>query len=145
MKFGMRRTSPCLQHRYSVVVQDLSPYWIQCHLTKSKIAQETMNSLQKFMPPDQKPGMIHTDNSLAFKVCVGIATSQPHGDQKPTELPRTQSAGPGRYLCTSVSVRSGRKVVERNNGMLLLFAKQQHKLALMIFFSACFQRAQQAC
>ena len=50
-----------------------------------------MNNLQKFVPPDQKPGIIQTDNSLLVKTRVGITTTQPRTDQKPTELPNTQS------------------------------------------------------
>ena len=49
-----------------------------------------MESLQELVPPDQKPGIIDTDDSLDFmKTCVGITSSQLHTDQKPAELPKT--------------------------------------------------------
>ena len=39
--------------------------------------------------------IIHADNFLEFsalrRLLFGITTSQPHTDQKPTELPKTQS------------------------------------------------------
>ena len=47
------------QHRHAVVALDLYSYWIQSFPTKTKIAQETMNYLQKF-------GITHTENSLEF-------------------------------------------------------------------------------
>ena len=34
--------------------------------TRNKTVQETMRCLQKFLPSDQKPGTIHTDNLLQF-------------------------------------------------------------------------------
>ena len=55
-----------LQHRYAVAVQDHSSSWIQSYPKKNKTAQETMNSLRMFVPPDQKPSTIITSNSLEF-------------------------------------------------------------------------------
>ena len=50
---------------------------------ETKTAQETQNSLQKFLEPDRKPKVIHTDNSLVFgKACEDLSwnhcTSTPH-------------------------------------------------------------------
>ena len=54
-----------------------------------------MNSLQNIVPPDQKPGFVHRVILWKLtgleKTCSGITTSQPHTEQKPTELPNTQS------------------------------------------------------
>ena len=80
----------------SPLLLDVQP---MCHLsiytTMNKSAQEMVKCLEKFVPPDQKPGIIHADNSLDFassgRICVGITTSEHHTDQKPTELPRTRS------------------------------------------------------
>ena len=64
---------------------------------KEKNAQVTMNSFQKFVPPDQEPAIdIYTsnalDSSVRVKKCAGTTTSQLQTDQKPTEFPKTQSA-----------------------------------------------------
>ena len=50
---------------------------------KKKTSQETQTSLQKFLGPDRKPKVIHTDNSLEFgKACEDLSwnhcTSTPH-------------------------------------------------------------------
>ena len=50
---------------------------------KQKPCQETQRSLQKFLEPDGKPKVIHTDNSLEFgKACEDLSwnhcTSTPH-------------------------------------------------------------------
>ena len=75
-----------LQHRYAVVMQDLSSYWIQRYRTRNT-AQETMKRMQKFVPPDQKPVIIILiipwSLSVLVKTLVGITTSQPHTDQTP--------------------------------------------------------------
>ena len=70
-------------HRYAVVVQDLATQWIQSYPCKTKTAQETQRSLQKFLEPDRKPKVIYTDNSLEFgKACEDLSwnhcTSTPH-------------------------------------------------------------------
>ena len=70
-------------HRYAVVVQDLATQWIQAYPCKNKTSQETQRSLQKFLEPERKPKVIHTDNSLEFgKACEDLSwnhcTSTPH-------------------------------------------------------------------
>ena len=70
-------------HRYAVVVQDLATQWIQSYPCKTKTSQETQRSLQKFLEPDGKPKVIHTDNSSEFgKACEDLSwnhcTSTPH-------------------------------------------------------------------
>ena len=55
-----------LQRRCALREQDLYSYWIQSYPTENNTAQEAMKSLQKFVPPDHKPGIIQTDNSLFF-------------------------------------------------------------------------------
>ena len=70
-------------HRYAVVVQDLTTQWIQSYPCKTKTSQETEKSLQKFLEPTRKPKVIYTDNSLEFgKACEDLSwnhcTSTPH-------------------------------------------------------------------
>ena len=70
-------------HRYAVVVQDLSTQWIQSYPCKTKTSQETQRSLQKFLESTRKPKVIYTDNSLEFgKACEDLSwnhcTSTPH-------------------------------------------------------------------
>ena len=57
---------PQNNHRYAVVVQDLTTQWIQSYPYKTKTSQETQRSLQKFLEPNRKPKVIYTDNSLEF-------------------------------------------------------------------------------
>ena len=49
-----------------VVVKDLCSRWIQSCPTEHKTVEETMKSLQKFVPPEQEPSVIYTDSSLEF-------------------------------------------------------------------------------
>ena len=70
-------------HRYAVVVQDLDTQWIQSYPCNTKTSQETQRSLQKFLEPNRKPKVIHTDNSLEFgKACEYLSwnhcMSTPH-------------------------------------------------------------------
>ena len=112
-----------LQRRCAVREQDLYSYWIQSYPTENKTAQETMKSLQKFVPPDHKPSIIQTDNSLFFvlrKSSVGITTSQPHTEQAEIAVCREK----GRYLCSFCSVcQVFQKSGEMTNAKLLIFTK----------------------
>ena len=45
-------------HRYAIVMQDLTTQWIQSYPCKTKTSQETQRSLQKFLEPDRKPKVI---------------------------------------------------------------------------------------
>ena len=116
-----------LQHRCAVVVKDLYSYWIECNPTKNKAAQETMKSLLKCSPLDQKPGVMHTDNSLDFiRACerLVLESRQINRISRNQRNCRTRSPwSERRCLCSSASVGSFRKVMERSDGMLLLFAK----------------------
>ena len=58
-----------LWHRHAVVVQDLNSVWVQSYPPKNTTVQEMMDSLQKFVRPVLKSGIIHTDNSLEF-ICA---------------------------------------------------------------------------
>ena len=69
-------------HRHAAVVQDLGNT-MDAHLCKTKTAQETKKSFQKFLEPNRKPKVIYTDNSLEFgKACEELSwnhcTSTPH-------------------------------------------------------------------
>ena len=64
-------------HRYAVVIQDLATQWIQSYPCKTKTSQETQRSLQKFLEPERKPKVIHTDNSLEVgKACEDLSWNQ---------------------------------------------------------------------
>ena len=70
-------------HRYAVVMQDLATQLIESYPCKTKTSQKTQRSLQKFLEPNRKPKVIHTDNSLEFgKYCEDLSwnhrTSTPH-------------------------------------------------------------------
>ena len=60
-------------HRYAVVVQNLTTQWIQSYPCKTETSQETRRSLQKFLEPERKPKVINTDTSLEFgKACEDL-------------------------------------------------------------------------
>ena len=70
-------------HRYAVVVQDLTTQWTQSYPCETKTTQETHESLQKFLEPTRKPKVIYTDNSSEFgKACEELTwnhcTTTPH-------------------------------------------------------------------
>ena len=94
-------------HRYAVVVQDLSTQWIQACPCKTKTSQETQRSLEKFLEFDRKPKVIYTDNSLEFgQACEDLSwnlcTSTPH---------RSESNG--------IAERAVRRVKEGTSAVLL--------------------------
>ena len=94
-------------HRYAVVVQDRATQWLQAYPCKNKTSQETQRSLQKFLEPERKPKVIHTDNSLEFgKACEDLSwnhcTSTPH---------RSETNG--------IAERSVRRVKEGTSAVLL--------------------------
>ena len=61
-------------HRYAIVVQDLATQWIQSYPCKTKTSQETQRTLQKFLEPNTKREVTHTDNSLEFgKACEDLS------------------------------------------------------------------------
>ena len=53
-------------HRFTVVVEDLTTQCVRSHLCKTKTSEETEESLQMFLEPTRKPKVIYTDNSLEF-------------------------------------------------------------------------------
>ena len=80
-------------HRYAVVVQDLTTQWIQSYPCKTKTSQETEKSLRKFLEPSEKPKVIYTDNSLEFgKSCEDLSwnhrTSRHFIDPRRMVLPK---------------------------------------------------------
>ena len=130
-----RRTTKVLNEKTNlvatslrIVAQDLHSYWNQSNQTKNKIGQETMTSLQKmFLPPDPKPGIIHTENSPEFfRACEDLCRNHDKSTRYRSEtngIAKERSPlSNRRYFCSSGSVRSFRKVVERSGGMLF-FAK----------------------
>ena len=51
-------------HRYAVIVPDLSTQWLQADPCKTKVSEETVKSLQKFFGPKASPIVVYTDNSV---------------------------------------------------------------------------------
>ena len=94
-------------HRYAVVLQDRATQWIQAYPCENKTSQETQRSLQKFLEPERKPKVIHTDNSLEFsKACEDLSwnhcTTTPH---------RSETSG--------IAERAVRRVKEGTSAVLL--------------------------
>ena len=115
-------------HRYAVVVQDLTTQWIQSYPRKTKTSQETEKSLRMFLEPSQKPNVIYTDNSLEFgESCEELSwkSSNMHTssvrDKRKCRTICTQSKR--RNIRSIVTIGLGRKIVGRFYGMLLLSAK----------------------
>ena len=94
-------------HRYAVVVQDLTTQWLQSYSCKTKTSQETQKSLMKFMEPTRKPKVIYTYTYLEFgKSCEELSwnhcTSTPH---------RSETKG--------IAERAVRRVKEGTSAVLL--------------------------
>ena len=53
-------------HRFTVVVEDLTTQCVRSYPCKTKTYEETAKSLQKFLEPTRKPKVIYTDNFLEF-------------------------------------------------------------------------------
>ena len=104
-----------MQHRHAVVVKDFCSHRIQSVPMKNKTAQETMQSFQKIVPQDERPGIIHTDNSLEQ------ANSIPIRNQR--NCRKRRSRRQRMYFSFSGPVGSWQKMAGRSCEMLLLFAK----------------------
>ena len=70
-------------HRYAVVVQDLTTQWNQYYPCTTETSHETETSLLKFLDPSQAPKVVFSDNSMEFgKACEVLSwshrTSTPH-------------------------------------------------------------------
>ena len=82
---------------------------------KTKTSQETQKSLQKFLEPTRKTGVIYTDNSWEFgKQCEDISLSHSTWTLHRSEimgLLREQCAELRKDICGTVAIRSGWKMV----------------------------------
>ena len=70
-----------LQHRYAFVVQDLATKWLQNNLCKTTASQNTVNSLRKFLEPEEDPEVENTDFVGIRQACEDFwnhCTSTPH-------------------------------------------------------------------
>ena len=120
-------------HRYAVVVQDLTTQWIQSYPCKTKTSQETGKDLQKLLQPTMKPTVIYTDNSPEFgKDCEDLSsshcTSTPHrSDTNGIAVRVVRRIKEG---TSAVPLQSGldEKVVGGFHGMLLIPAKHTRSL-----------------
>ena len=59
-----------LQHRYAGVVQDLYYFGFKATQRKTRLRNLRWKVLQKIVPPDRKPGVVHVENSLDFYPCL---------------------------------------------------------------------------
>ena len=57
---------PPNNHRYAIVVQDVTTKWIQSYPCKTKTSQGNRKELAKVLGPNRKPKVIYTENSLEF-------------------------------------------------------------------------------
>ena len=105
-------------HRYAVVVQDLTTQWTQPYPCKTKTSQETERRLQKFLEPTRKPKVIHTDNSQILanlvKIFPGIVLRQHPTDRKLMGLMREQYAEWKKvrlqYCCNQIWMKNGGQI-----------------------------------
>ena len=79
-KILSEESESCNNHRYAVVVQDLTTQWLQSYPCKTKTSQETQKTPMKFLEPTRKPNY------------PGIIVRQRHTDQKQMGLLREQCA-----------------------------------------------------
>ena len=119
-------------HRYAVVVQDLTTQWIQTYPCKNKTSQETQRSLQKFLEPGKKPKAIYINNSLEFgKACEDLSWNHwarlHHNDRRLIVL-KSSAQNKRRHLCCTVAIGSKWKLVGRFYGMLHLSAKRHRSI-----------------
>ena len=70
-------------------------FCVQSYQNKERNCSRHDEYLQKFAPPDQKPSLTHSENSLEFlRACEDLRCThytQPHTDQKPKDLWKTRS------------------------------------------------------
>ena len=53
------------------MVHDVPSQWIQSGPCRNKTSQDTMNSVQRFLPPGSEPGVFYTDNySLSMEFTI---------------------------------------------------------------------------
>ena len=96
------------------------------------IAQETMTNLQKFLPPDQKPGMINTETSLEFirsceDFCWNHDKSTPCRSET-NEIAESAVRRKKEYLFSSVSVGSSEKWWEKTMECFCYLRNKQGQL-----------------
>ena len=120
-------------HRYAIVVQDLTAQWIQSYPCKTKPSQETQRSLLKLSEPDRKPKVIYTDNSLEFgKACEDLSwnhcTSTPHRSETNGIAERAVRRVKGGTSAVLLQSGLNEKLMGRFHGMLHLSAKRSRSL-----------------
>ena len=120
-------------HRYAVVVQDLSIRRIQSYPCKTKTSQETEKSLRKFLEPTRKPKVIYTDNSLEFgKSCEDLSwnhcTSTPHTSGTNRIAERAERRVKEGTSAVLLQPGLDEKWWYRFHGLLLLSAKHSRSL-----------------
>ena len=116
-------------HRYAIMVQDLTTQWIQAYPCKTKTSQETRRSLQSSWNPrgNQKSfALTIPSNSEKLVSLLESLHVLHHTDRRHMGLLKEQSSAQskGRHLCCIVAIRSEWKLVGRFYGMLHLSAKR---------------------
>ena len=124
---------PRNNHRYSVLVQDLTTQFIHSFLCKTKTSQETQKSSQKFLGPTRKPKDTYTNNSLEFgKACEDLSWNHCASTPRRSEtngiaewaVRRIKEGG----FCSIVAMRSGWKMMGGFKGVLQPSAKHARSL-----------------
>ena len=65
-KFSMKKNESRLPQRSSAVVPGSTTQWIQSYLCKSKISQEMVKCLRRFLPIDEDQKTIYTADLMEF-------------------------------------------------------------------------------
>ena len=117
-----------IHHRYAVVVQDLATQWLQRYPCKTKSAQETQTNLGQFLRPEENSRSIYTENSLDFIIACeqmnwNHERSTPHRSETKWNCRTSCTTCERRHFVSIGSVQTSRKLVGRNNGLLLLSPK----------------------
>ena len=100
-----------INHRYAVVVQDLTTQSIQSYPCKTKTFQKIQRSMQKFLESNRKLEVVCIHNSLKFiKGCQDFSwnhcTSTPHRSETHGIAERSAQCE-RRHICRIVAIRSG--------------------------------------
>ena len=97
--------------------RDLATQWIQSCPCKTKTAQETQRSLQRFLEPDRNPKVIYTYNSLEFgkaseELTWNHCTSTPHRSETNgiAERKLRRISGHLQYCCNQVWMKIGGRI-----------------------------------
>ena len=116
-------------HRYAVVVQDLTTWWIQSYPCKTKTSLETQKGACR-----SSWSRIGSLKSLTLPIPWNLAklvkifpwnhcTSTPHTSETKWDCWKSSAQSERRHICSIVAIRSGWKLVGKFDGILYLSSK----------------------